>query len=632
MHPALLRSIPVATTLLLGAAAAARAQAAPAADSARALVEQAERLQDVDDARALRLAERALALLGPSGDRALRNQALGLQCWSSAGTAEPAALVALAERGMARAGADGDRRAEADLRLCRGYGQEAAGRLDEAAADFDFGAAQGRRLGNDRLLADALVFRGELRYFRGDMGRALEDLKQAYELYVRVGKASRRRYALNAIANLYADARVGEYDRAIEYYRQLLAANQTAGLPREVATGYYNLAGTYESKGDLPAALAYYRRAMEMERRLGDADEAAYTGRSVGVVLTKQGHPARALPWLDAAIAAAGRARDVDRMAAAQLSRGVALRSLGRVREALADLDAARTRYEAARNTRFLERVHGERALAFAAAGDWERAYQARTEQLRYQGELAEQLKEEHTSRLRVQFDTEKKEAENRALLRENRLRGQALKDAERIRSLQAAVLALALGIAAVLGFLVVRHVRGERLMRVIALTDELTRLPNRRHVLELADRGLAAARRTGEPFSLLALDVDRFKEINDRYGHEAGDQVLRRVAQACRGTLRHDDAMGRTGGEEFVVVLPRADLATAREVAERLRAAVEGLDWSAVAPGLHVTVSLGAAERTPADGTFADLSRRADHSLYRAKEGGRNRVEVGTA
>jgi diguanylate cyclase (GGDEF)-like protein len=620
-------------TLLLSAAVLVaappmRAQAARE-QSPAALVEQAERLQDVDDARALRLVRRALPLLTAPAGRALRMKALGLECWSSAGSAEPAELVALAERGMGQARQAGDERAAADLRVCRGYGYESAGRLGDAAADYDFGVAEGRRLGSGRLLADATVLRGELRYSRGEMGGAIDDLKQAYDLYVRLGVASRQRYALNAIANLYADARVGEYDRAIEYYRQLLAANLAARQPREVATGYYNLASTYESKGDLGLALDYYRRAMRAERGLGEADEAAYTGRSIGVVLTKQGHPAQALPWLNAAIAHAGRARDADHAAAAHLSRGVALRRLGRVREALADLDAARARYEATRNARFLEKVHDERAQAFAAAGDYAHAYEARTAQLQSQRELAGLLREEHTSRLRVQFDTDKKEAENRALLRENRLRAGALADAERIRGLQTAVLALAVAVAAALAFLVLRHVHAARLLRTMALTDELTRLPNRRHVLSLAHERLSAARGTGEPFSILALDVDHFKQINDRFGHDVGDEVLRRVAHACQGALRHDDAMGRTGGEEFVVVLPRADAATAREVAERLRGAVERLRWSDLDPKLRVTVSVGAAERAPADTTFAEMSRRADGSLYRAKEGGRNRVEV---
>ena len=228
-----------------------------------------------------------------------------------------------------------------------------------------------------------------------------------------------------------------------------------------------------------------------------------------------------------------------------------------------------------------------------------------------------------------MQFDSEKKEQENRALLREDALRGRALKDAARIRSLQTAVIGLGVAIIAILGYLVVRHVQNERRLRSLALTDELTRLPNRRHLLGIADERVRGARQGTEPLSVLALDIDHFKRINDRLGHEVGDRVLHRVATACRESLRHDDVIGRTGGEEFVVVMPAADAKVAVEVAERLRAAVERVDWSDLDPALRVTVSVGAAQWAPGDDGFASLARRADDSLYRAKERGRNRTEL---
>jgi diguanylate cyclase (GGDEF)-like protein len=388
---------------------------------------------------------------------------------------------------------------------------------------------------------------------------------------------------------------------------------------------------TLESKGDPAAALDYYRRSLALEQQRGDSAEIAVVERSIGIAMTKTGRPAQALRWLDAALAYYVRTGDVDGQARSRLSRGTALRAAGRPAEALADLEAAQVHFDSTRNTRFLERLHDERALAFAAAGDWPRAYEARGTQLRLQQALAEQLKEEHTSRLRVQFDTEKKEAENRALLLENRLRGQRLAAAARIRRLQTVIIGLSAAIMAILAVLVARHVQNERRLRTMAMTDELTRLPNRRHLLAVAHERLADAKRSHKPVSILALDVDHFKRINDTFGHEVGDTVLRRVAETCRAALRHDDVIGRTGGEEFVVVLPHAGAERAMEIAERLRAAVERLEWADVDPALRVTVSVGVAERAPADDDFAALSRRADDSLYRAKERGRNRVDLAT-
>jgi diguanylate cyclase (GGDEF)-like protein len=617
------------TVISITAAAPLHAQTAP---DPRALVAQAERLQDVDDERALRLVLQALPLLRKPEDRPLRVKALVLQCWTSAGSAEPAALVALAERGMAEARAAGDPRAFATLRTCRGYGHDGASQTDLSAADYDFAIGEGRRLRDPAILAAALMFRGEQRYYRGELGDALEELNEAYALYSRVGNEGRLRYTLNAIANLYADDRVAQYDRALEYYRQLLASHQAAGSRDGVATALYNLGSTLERKGDLNAALGYYRRALELERALGDAGEVAECRRAIGVVLGQLGRAAEALGWLDQALAYYRSAGEAEPIARTQLSRGVALRRLGRPADALRDLDAASARFTATRNERFLEKVQAERALALAAMGDWQRAYQARAAQIELRGALDARLREQTTSRLRVQFDSEKKEQENRALLRENALRGRALRDAARIRSLQTAVIGLGFAVIAILGYLVVRHVMNERLLRTLALTDELTRLPNRRHLLAVAEERVDRARQGTAPLSVLALDVDHFKRINDAFGHEVGDRVLHRVATACRAAIRHDDVIGRTGGEEFVVVMPGADAKVAVEVAERLRGAVERVDWSDLDPALRVTVSVGAAQWAPGDDGFAAVARRADDSLYRAKERGRNRTELAGA
>ncbi|HEX7242295.1 MAG TPA: GGDEF domain-containing protein, partial [Longimicrobiaceae bacterium] len=578
------------------AAVPAAAQAPPQTPEARWVAE-AGRLQDVDADATLRLARQALPRLrGPAG-APLRMRALELRCWAAA-EAAPDSLLAWAEAGLADAGRQGDARAVAALRTCRGHGREVAGELDGAMQDYDFGVAQGRRLGEREVAADALVLRGELRYYRGDLTGALRDLDGAYRLYTALGDRRQQSYTLNAIANLYADDQVAQYDRAIEYYRQVLEANRATGSERGVATAYFNLGSTLERKGSLEEALEHYRRGLAMDLQRGDPLEAAVDRRAIGALLGKLGRPAEALAVLDQSLAYFRRAGDVERTAQVRLSRGVVLRTMGRTGEALADLEAARARFQATGNQRFLVKVHEERALAFAAAGGWRDAYGARSEQLVLQRALSDQTREEQTSRLRVQFDAEKKEQENRALLRENELRGQSLAAGARIRRLQVAVLILSAAVIAALALLVARQVKSARRLRITALTDELTRLPNRRHLLMLADEHFRAARSRGVGFGVLALDVDHFKRINDTYGHEAGDAVLRRVAEAMRSSLREGDHVGRTGGEEFVALLPGAAPAAAAEVAERLRLAVERTDFGDLHPGLEVTVSVGATVR----------------------------------
>ncbi|HUX14181.1 MAG TPA: diguanylate cyclase [Spirochaetia bacterium] len=162
--------------------------------------------------------------------------------------------------------------------------------------------------------------------------------------------------------------------------------------------------------------------------------------------------------------------------------------------------------------------------------------------------------------------------------------------------------------------------------LEVASNTDELTRLYNRRYLQGTLGRELRAAQRYGHPLSVIMLDLDFFKLLNDTYGHVEGDAVLKTVAAIITNELRDIDYAARYGGEEFLVVLPRTDMIGACKVAERIRNAVETHHWP---EGRHTTISGGVAAQLPdrSPVSIEELVRAADNALYRAKEGGRNRV-----
>lgn len=156
------------------------------------------------------------------------------------------------------------------------------------------------------------------------------------------------------------------------------------------------------------------------------------------------------------------------------------------------------------------------------------------------------------------------------------------------------------------------------------ARTDPLTGLLNRRALTELAQRAMAHARRHGSPLSVVLIDIDHFKQINDRHGHAAGDAVLVSLARLLKSHLREDDACARLGGEEFLLLLPATRLDQALQVAEKLRQLIAG---EVLAAGIRCSSSFGVCS---SDGNldFDQLLQRADTALYRAKAGGRDRVE----
>ncbi|RDV00010.1 GGDEF domain-containing protein [Trinickia dinghuensis] len=165
---------------------------------------------------------------------------------------------------------------------------------------------------------------------------------------------------------------------------------------------------------------------------------------------------------------------------------------------------------------------------------------------------------------------------------------------------------------------------RLERQLRAFADIDELTQLPRRRRVFELGRRILLRAERVGQPFSVLYIDADHFKAVNDRFGHEAGDRALQLIAQHIQHSMRPSDVAGRFGGEEFVVLLPGTDEQDAARVAERLRRRIE--DWRQFE--ITLTISVGVAQHVRGE-PIERVIRRADAALLDAKGSGRNRVVI---
>ncbi|MEK5331836.1 sensor domain-containing diguanylate cyclase [Lysinibacillus sp. FSL W8-0992] len=157
-----------------------------------------------------------------------------------------------------------------------------------------------------------------------------------------------------------------------------------------------------------------------------------------------------------------------------------------------------------------------------------------------------------------------------------------------------------------------------------LSVTDKLTGLKNRRFFQEQLEEQLAIFHESAKPFSLLILDIDHFKKVNDTFGHQVGDEVLAQLAQILNAQARQGDVVARFGGEEFVIILPETDVTTSWTIAEQLRQAVEQAQWQTGS----ITISIGIATVTEED-TDLTILKKADKALYVSKENGRNRVST---
>jgi diguanylate cyclase (GGDEF)-like protein len=585
-------------------------------------VERSDKAQRSRPEESERLAREALALLAQSPDPDLEVRARTLLCSHLSerdrAAAEREAAVAEALSSKLR---NGGRRAA--LLGCEGEIHEYAGENAQAMSYYEQAVSVAEAADDPEMLAGALFQRGYLHGVQGDYATGLVDLRRAQELYEKLGLLEQASATLNGIAIVYN--RMGDFTQAREYFLQTLAVQRAAGLLREQAITWHNLGRAHENLGAWDEARKAFEATLGLCRELDYIRGEAHALRGLASVRNAQGDAAGAMTLLAQADVLQRRTPDARLRAQIQLQRGIALRLLKHPADGLVALNQALALFKSADSQH--EMVETYRALSQTEAdlGDWRTAYERQLDFKAASDKLLQRQLDQRFASLKVAFDTAAKDKENQLLLRERDSVGSALEHERRASRLQVAVIVLTGLLAAVLTVMAWRMRRATARMHTLAMTDELTGLPNRRAVLACLRAQLDQP--GGPPCAVMIADLDRFKPINDSHGHAIGDDVLRAVGAALTECVREPVFVGRLGGEEFMVVLPGADLESARQVAERIREQVGAIDTGRWFTDRGLTVSLGVTVSRPGGETAGAVRRRADAALYQAKHEGRDRV-----
>ncbi|GHA88379.1 GGDEF domain-containing protein [Cognatilysobacter bugurensis] len=567
-----------------------------------------------------------LRALVPPGDESRLLRVDALQC--GVGLYEDAARVGV----EAQALVERARRRDDGYALSRAYyclGNARSAQHDErtSIADYTQGIEAARRAGLVVLHGEGLALRAATLSAIGEHAVALIDLTEAQREYERTGETTHAERNLLGLAVAYR--RMGEFDAALDH---LVRAEHAARRRSDLETTYTTLLQQgylLFDRGAYPESIGPLRQALAIAERQRDPGNVAYALAALAASEVRIGNHTQALASVERAQARLGseaHGGGVDMLV--HLRRGEALAGLGRHHEAVAEFDGVMAELGDSDNPRYITMLHRARAVSLEAVGRHADAFDGYRRVLAAQTELDALARAQQEVLMRHRFDIERHELEHRRLAADRTLRDQQLAAQHRARHWRSVTLVASVVLVLLLAVLGLRQVRRGRTLQTLAMTDPLTGVANRRSLERFAALAIADCRSPPRPLSVLALDVDHFKRINDRYGHATGDAVLREVAAACRRELRQADLLGRTGGEEFVAVLPGIGREAARGVAERLRAAVAGLDFGDTALGLTITASLGVAEQCAQDTDFRTVVQRADRALYRAKRRGRDRVE----
>ncbi len=512
---------------------------------------------------------------------------------------------------------------------CRALHRSYQGSLAGQTADLQQAIALANKSEDRKSQAQALLQMAEVHSTRGQHADALMLLFKAYDFYLKIGHVAGINLTLESIATAYR--RMGELDKALEYlaiserdYAQPNDKARVAFISQQKAFIYAELGNTAGARQLLSEVHKIYTDLGEQSYAIGVLVDRMW-------VINLEWKYAESLELagkIDAQISAM-REKKPDFALYNEdlffLLKAEALAESGQLAEAAPLFEKAEKLLKQEDNLRYMLRLQRAWARAQAKNGQFEAAYNHLMQAKNIEDELNSQLKQQREALLRYQFDSELQSRKNDQLRAENLLSEQQVATLESAQRWQYIAIALFVLLALIALLYAISQIKRNRRLQLLAMTDELTQVANRRSILWYAQETRDKAFAQQQHWTLIIVDIDHFKQCNDTYGHDAGDEVLVAVAQAMQSVLRQADKLGRSGGEEFLLVLPETNSHSGVEVAERLRDAVEQLSFAHY-PTLRVTVSVGVTQAGRHE-EIKEVISRADAALYQAKTTGRNRV-----
>ncbi|UBV41666.1 GGDEF domain-containing protein [Deinococcus taeanensis] len=459
------------------------------------------------------------------------------------------------------------------------------------------GRQQYRLLRNAAGEADCLNNIGSIFFALGNYSTAMESYLETLTIREELGDEAGQASALNNLGNVALE--LGDAAGALAHHERSLHLAERSGRQDVKAAALCNLGSDYQALGQVPRAIEAHRRAISFAREIRDGHCEAEALANLGRTYHDSGQPSRALTPYTRALKVTGRMGDRARAVDVRLAQARAYQALGQLDVAAALLDGTLRDATALNARKAMYQVHETLAEIAESTGD---AVKALAHYRQYHALEREVLSRDVDYRVRslmLHYDVEKRRKAHELLRAAHEEKAQLLEQLQ---------------------------VQSAELDR-LAHEDPLTGLMNRRSFELRFAQACAEASTTGAALSVVMIDVDHFKSINDAYGHDVGDEVLRGVAGSLAGVCRSSDLIARYGGEEFVMVLPGTPPATACSVAQRLLTVLSLQHWDALAPDTRVSVSCGVAGFAPGH-TPQSLLRQADERLYDAKQRGRARVE----
>ena len=513
------------------------------------------------------------------------------------------------------------------LLLARAMAYDIAGTPAKGLEDIQRVLVLAESANNTELMIEALYSRGAIYISLVNYIAALGDLIRAYHLAGQTPEAGIEPAEIAGMIALVYEYRK-EDSLAIPYFTE--AANYQRAQQNwfELSIALYGLGRALKNTGDLTQGLSLLNESATLARQLDDWQGVAYAEKEIASIEQARNNFPLARQMYLSALQLFSQADnpymqfDVNlslaRLALQQQDVATAAQHLQRAEQFLIQESMPVHALELEKSRIELLAIKGEYASAYQQLLTWQNRKQ----------QLAVKQSSEQLHQLRVKYDVDVKRAENAMLQQQNAMQNLAFSAQRQQKLLLLLLLLISLLMLGLLAVLVLKERKNKRRLEQLADTDGLTGVYNRRKIMQLFQQQFDQAQRYDQNISVAILDLDWFKQINDQFGHQTGDEVLWRFAALCRQQLRATDLIGRIGGEEFMVVFPCTDQHAAAKLAKRLCYKARELEQVMAIPGLQISVSIGIAGDCQFISSTEFISA-ADKALYLAKQAGRDQVKL---
>lgn len=419
-----------------------------------------------------------------------------------------------------------------------------------------------------------------------------------------------------------------DYEKSIEHYQRAYESYQSLHYPAHVAEATYGLASTYRYWKKYDLAIEFFKKYRAQSGYTPNANISFFSAYGIGMTLAEKGDCLNAITTIDEALALKG---FVDYNAELYKRKASCLITLGRLTEAEQAIFNATSVFanipELIGTTWQLEVIKISSELAYAR-GQFDIGYNLLKQYHHKYTELLLKNSSKRLLKVRARMENERQQMARNLEDKRSEVDRLALEKRQNIHEQQVYFNLVIVAVILLVLIIIAAQYRSNKKMRLLTIKDDLSGLFNRRYIFDYLQTATAGSNRQKINMSIMLIDIDDFKKINDSYGHPVGDEVIRKVAELSRVVFRQDDIFGRIGGEEFLCILPRTSTMEAKKIAERFLTLINQAKLFNDQKD-KVTVSIGISGFSEQCRDVNQLYLNADKALYQAKSLGKNQINV---